>query len=307
MTVQGIIPQELELPRMPGVPRELLPAFSCDTHCHVFGPYERYPLRYQPSYAAPDAPVERYLGMLDTVGMDRGVLVQPAPYGTDPSALLAAIARRPEALRGVAVAEPGTSSKALQDLHAGGVRGLRFVEARDPSGRLLQGSVGFDSLDALIPAMAQAGLHAQVWGPREAHLAHLERMAGLGIPIVVDHMACLSPQRGLDDALMRLLQKLLRADRIWVKLSVCRVSGDAPNYADVRPFHDALFEANPDKVLWGSDWPYVRMGAGAPDVAALIDLAWRWLGDDQARRKVWVENPAKLYGYAGRKGKADGV
>jgi predicted TIM-barrel fold metal-dependent hydrolase len=297
MSDQAIIPEQLEAPRMPSVPRARLPAFSCDTHCHVFGPYERYPLRHPSSYAAPDAPAERYLEMLDTVGMGRGVLVQPAPYGTDPSALLAAVARRPAALRGIAVAEAGTGLAALQALYAGGIRGLRFVEARDKSGRLLQGSVGFDSIAPLASAMAQAGLHAQVWGPRETQLAHLERLADLGIPVVVDHMACLSPQLGLDDALMQLLLRLLRAGRIWLKLSVCRVSRAAPDYAELRPLHDALLAANPDRMLWGSDWPYVRMGADAPDVAALIDLAWRWFGDDPTRHKVWVDNPAALYGF----------
>lgn len=303
----SFVPQELDMPRMPGVPRARLPALSCDTHCHVFGPYARYPLRYASSYAPPDAPLERYLAMLDTVGMDRGVLVQPAPYGTDASALLAAVASRKGALRGVAVAEAGTSRQALRELCAGGIRGLRFVEARDPAGRLFAGSVGFDSLAALAPDMRELGLHAQVWGPREAHLAHLERMADIGVPVVVDHMASLSVQRGLDDPLLRLLLRLLREGRIWLKLSVCRVSTDTPGYEDLRPFHDALLAANVDRVLWGSDWPYVRMGSKAPDVAALIDLAWQWFGDEATRRKVWVDNPANLYGFEAKEEASHGV
>jgi len=77
-----------EMPRMPVAPRHALPALACDSHCHVFGPYDRFPLQHPSSYAAPDAPVDRYLRMLDTLGAARGVLVQPAPYGVNPSALL---------------------------------------------------------------------------------------------------------------------------------------------------------------------------------------------------------------------------
>ena len=53
-----------------------------------------------------------------------------------------------------------------------------------------------------------------------------------------------------------------------------------------------------DQVLWGSDWPFVRMGAAAPSADALVAVAQRWLGDDATRRKVWVDNPARLYGFA---------
>lgn len=297
MTNKGYIPDVLEQPRMPRAPQVTLPAFSCDTHCHVFGPYEQYPLQQPSSYAPPDAPAARYLKMLDTVGMDRGVLVQPAPYGTDPSAIIDAIALRKDTLRGVAVASSDATAQYLKSLHAAGIRGLRFVEARDPAGNLFAGSVGFDSIATLAPAMQEAGLHAQVWGPYDTYLNHLERLADLGIPLVIDHMASLVIDRGLQDPVFKLILKLLQEGKLWMKLSVCRVSKNAPRYQDLRPFHDALLTANSDRLLWGSDWPYVRMGQSAPDVGELIDLAYAWLQDDETRHKVWVRNPEQLYGF----------
>jgi 2-pyrone-4,6-dicarboxylate lactonase len=302
MNLQSIIPDATQSPRMPTAPTVGLPVNSCDTHCHVFGPYQQFPLRQPSNYPPPDAPVDRYLEMLDSVGMTRGVLVQPAPYGTDATALLDAIAKRKRVLRGVAVADTQASLVDLRRLHEGGVRGLRFVEARDPSGNLFAGSVGFDSVRALAPLMKDAGLHAQVWGPYDSYREKLEPLTELGLDIVIDHMASLSAERGIDDPIFQMVLRLLKQDKVWIKLSVCRVSRQAPRYEDLRPFHDALLEANEDRVLWGSDWPFVRMGDTSPDVGRLIDLAHEWFGDDATREKVWVRNPEGLYGFEAARG-----
>ncbi|WP_313369883.1 amidohydrolase family protein [Achromobacter animicus] len=293
---RAYVPDSVETPRMPVTPRHPLPAGACDTHCHVFGPYERFPLQHPSSYAAPDAPAERYLRMLDTLGAARGVLVQPAPYGTNPDALLAAVAQGGERLRGIAVADPSATDAQLQALYDGGVRGLRFVEARDPAGNLFAGSVGFDQVATLAPRMKRFGLHAQLWAPCGTYLRHLPALAKLDLPLVIDHLGSLVPARGAADPVFQLLHGLLAEGRIWMKLTVCRV-GAAPDYENARGIHDAFTRANPDQVLWGSDWPFVRMGAAAPSADALVDLAHEWLGNDALRRKVWVDNPARLYGF----------
>lgn len=290
------VPDAVETPRMPVAPRQALPAQACDAHCHVFGPYDRFPLQHPSSYAAPDAAAARYLRMLDTLGAARGVLVQPAPYGTNPDALLDALAQGGDRLRGIAVADPSASDAQLRALHEGGVRGLRFVEARDPAGKLFPGSVGFDQIAALAPRMKQHGLHAQLWAPCDTYLRHLPALARLDLPLVIDHLGSLVPARGDRDPVFQLLRGLLADGRLWMKLTVCRV-GAAPDYENARFIHDAFTAANPDQVLWGSDWPFVRMGAAAPSADVLVDLAHRWLGDDALRKKVWVDNPARLYGF----------
>jgi predicted TIM-barrel fold metal-dependent hydrolase len=300
MTAHGeaapYIPATTETPRMPGRPCRVLPAHACDSHCHVFGPYDRFPLQHPSSYAAPDAPAARYLSMLDTLGAQRGVLVQPAPYGTDPAALLDALNQGQGRLRGVAVADPGVSDTQLQALYDGGVRALRFVEARDPAGRLFPGSVGFDQVAPLAPRMKQHGLHAQLWAPCDVYARHLPALARLGLPLVIDHLGSLVPARGPQDAVFQLLRGLLGDGAIWMKLTLCRV-GTAPDYADARYLHDAFTAANPDQLVWGSDWPFVRMGEKAPRADALLDLAWDWLGSDALHQKIWVDNPARLYGF----------
>ncbi|WP_313460212.1 amidohydrolase family protein, partial [Achromobacter sp.] len=250
-TASAYVPDHVEMPRMPAAPAQPLPPNACDTHCHVFGPYERFPLWHPSSYAAPDAPAARYLHMLNTLGAARGVLVQPAPYGTHPEALLDALAQGGERLRGIAVADPSVSDAQLRALYDGGVRGLRFVEARDPAGNLFPGSVGFDQVAALAPRMKHHGLHAQLWAPCDTYLRHLPALAKLGLPLVIDHLGSLVPARGEQDPAFQLLHSLLADGHIWMKLTLCRV-GSAPDYENARFIHDAFVAANPDQLLWGS-------------------------------------------------------
>src|SRR5262249_57305610 len=77
-------------------PKVSPPPNACDTHAHVFGPADRFPYAEDRSYTPPDAPLEKYLGMLDAVGFARGVLVQGSAHGRDNSAMLDALARQPE-------------------------------------------------------------------------------------------------------------------------------------------------------------------------------------------------------------------
>ena len=113
-------------PRPVSRPKEPLPPGACDTHAHVFGPSDRFPYADDRSYTPPDAPLEKYLGMLDTIGFARGVLVQGSAHGHDNAAMLDALRREPARLRGVAVADADVSPDDLRAWNAAGVRGLRF-------------------------------------------------------------------------------------------------------------------------------------------------------------------------------------
>jgi predicted TIM-barrel fold metal-dependent hydrolase len=238
--------------------------------------------------------------MLDRMGFDRGVLVQPAPYAFDCSALLDACARAPEWLRGIAVASADSTDATLQSLKHGGIRGLRFVEVPDPQGGgRYRGSVGFDELRALAPRMAAAELHAQLWADCARIAADAESLLSLGVPLVVDHIGRPDVARGANDPAFARLVALAAEGRVWVKLTVSRASKEFPDYGDVRPLHDALVAAAPHRLLWGSDWPHVRMGALTPDAGHLVDLFDRWIGHDAAlRQQILVDNPRGLYGFA---------
>lgn len=284
-------------PAMQLAPKTALPANACDAHAHVFGPFDQFPLAYASSYPPPNAPLNRYLEMLSTIGAARGVLVQPAPYGTYANAMIDALHRSDGRVRGIAVATADTDEAELQRLYDAGVRGLRFVEMRDQEGKKYKGSVGVEHIKTLAPALKRIGMHVQLWAPCQDYLRILPDLAPLGLTVVLDHMGNVQVERGIDDPSFRSLLNWLETGAIWIKLTVCRVS-KAPGYVDLKPFHDALVSVNSNRLIWGSDWPFVRMGAQSPDVGALIDLFNSWVPDPATRLKILVNNPALLYEFS---------
>lgn len=269
----------------------------CDSHTHVFAPPDAFPRHFATSYDPPPSGRARHLAMLDGNGADYGVIVQPAVYGTDPAVLLDALAAARGRLRAVAVADEGTGIDRLAELHRAGVRGLRFTEMRDPAGGgRYRGTVGLPALHALAPAMRQVGLHAQLWCPLDLVLAERAALRALGLPVVLDHMGCLDVAAGVGQPAFRTLLATLAEGWLWVKLTLCRVSRQPPPHDDVRPFHQALADAWPDRLLWGSDWPFVRLEP-VPEPRQMLDLFWRWTPDAAKARAILAGNPAHLYGF----------
>lgn len=284
--------------RQPSRPRRLPPAGAIDAHTHIFGPIERFPPVGAQSYPPPHAPYEAHAAMLATTGLSGGIVVQPGVYGQDCAALLDGLARSGGALRGIGVADDAMPDTTLENWNRAGIRGLRFVEVPDPrTGGRWAGSVGFDTLERMAPRLRELGWQAQLWADCETILAAAPMLRRLGIPVVIDHMARLQTARGVADPACQKLLSLLADGEVWVKLSLCRVSTQRPDYDDLRPFHDALVAANPGQLLWGSDWPHVNMGDAAPDVGHLLDLLDDWLGDDGLRQAILADNPRKLFGF----------
>ncbi len=289
---------DLEIPRTPSVPRRLPPPGACDTHAHVFGPFDRYPLAADRSYTPPLAPATAHLALLDRMGFARGVVVQASALGMDCSTLLDALDASGGRLRGIAVADPAATDAELEAMHRRGVRGLRFTEVTVPgTGQRYKGVIGFAELDRLAPRMRQLGWQAQLWAPCDTLAAELPRLLKLGLALSLDHLGYFDVSRGADDAAFRRVVAIAAAEGIWVKTAALRVSKAPPDYPDVRPFFDAWLHACPHRLTWGSDWPHVRMGAAAPDVGHLVDLFMSWVGDEALRQAILCHNPAAQYGF----------
>jgi hypothetical protein len=278
-------------------PQEPLPEGACDSHTHIFGPFDRFPLVHPPAFPAPLAPVAAHQAYWAQTGLDRALLVQPAHYGFDHSALVDALAACPNT-RGVALADGSTSPSVLEALAGAGVVALRFSDFPAPGGGVRPGSVSLSHLQALAPVMRELGLHAQIWAPAETIVERLPELRAVGIPVVLDHMGIPDPAKGVADAAFQQLLRAVADGTIWVKLSVCRVSQQGPGYADAEPFHRALVAAAPDRLLWASDWPFIRMDSGGPDVGLLLDRFTAWLdGDSGLRQRILVDNPEALFGF----------
>ncbi|MBR0784756.1 amidohydrolase family protein [Bradyrhizobium iriomotense] len=277
-------------------PSRALPPDACDAHSHVFGPFDRFPPIERSVYALPEASPEIHAAIRRAIGAARGVLTQPAPYANDPGAMLAAIAGAPQTLRGVAVTNDSIDDATLERWRAGGIVGLRFTEMRTPSGERYPGSVGFPALRALAPRMREIGMHAQLWANASQLAEHLPVLLRLGVPLVIDHMGTPDPREGPDGPAFARIVDLLADGALWIKLVICRLSAGGSDLARIRPLHDRLVERASHRLVWGSDWPYVRIQP-APDAGHFADLVQDWIQDAELIRRILVVNPAQLYDF----------
>jgi predicted TIM-barrel fold metal-dependent hydrolase len=283
-------------PRAPGF---RLPPQSCDTHAHICGPSARY--RYAPEriYTPPDAPMPAYRHMLDTLGVERAVLVQPSVYGTDNAAMLDVLAADQKRLRAVAVIAPDTPAAELERMHKLGVRGVRcnIVDVKEGKGRL-----PMEMLQALAGRIKPFGWHLEFLMHVD-EFPDLDRLLdGFPVDVVFGHLGYMrtidGKMQGLDAPGFAALLRLLKSGRAWVKLTgPYRISTGALPYADTTPFAQALTEAAPERIVWGSDWPHVMVKGAMPNDGDLASLLTAWVPDEKLREQVLVRNPAALYGF----------
>ncbi len=218
-------PRDVSRPKLPPPPD------ACDTHAHVFGPAERFAYAGDRSYTPPDAPLEKYLGMLDAIGFARGVLVQGSAHGRDNSAMLDALARRPDRLRGVAVADADIAPDDLREWNRLGVRGLRFNHFFRDGQLHYRGGVPLSVAERLAPVMTELGWHLQLWIDVKDLPETIPVLKSLGLPVVIDHMGRTDARAGTQTDGFQSLLRAVGEGWCWAKLSGAhRLSRNAPDY-----------------------------------------------------------------------------
>jgi len=271
------------------------PPGSCDAHCHVFGPADKFPYHPTRSYTPPDAPKEHLARLHKVLGIDRAVIVQASCHGPDNTAMIDAIATSGGRYRGVAIVDDDTSEKEYARLHEGGVRGIRFNFVKH-----LGGTPDLDVFERAVDRIRPLGWHLVLHLDAENILEHEDRFKRLPIPIVIDHMGRVQAKHGLDQAPFRKLLEFMKNDNCWVK--ICgpeRVSSAGPPFTDAAPFATRLVEAAPDRVLWGTDFPHPNIAGVMPNDGDLMDLLPLAVPDPALQQKVLVDNPMRLYGFTG--------
>ncbi|HET6492058.1 MAG TPA: amidohydrolase family protein [Burkholderiales bacterium] len=281
----------------PRRPKRLrLPAFACDCHAHVLGPAARYDYSPARVYTPPDCLLPDYRHMLKTLGVERAVLVQPSVYGTDNTAMLDAMKTDPAHLRGVAVVAEDIAESELKRMHDAGVRGVRvnIVDVKDRK----PGTLPLDVLKKLGQRVKPFGWHMEF-------LMHVDEFPDLDhtfadfpVDIVLGHLGYMRTDKGIAAPGFQALLRLVKSGRCWVKLTgPMRISTTALPYSDVTPFAHALTAANPERIVWGTDWPHVIIKGAMPNDGDLADLLSDWVPDAGLREQVLVKNPARLYGF----------
>jgi len=282
-----------------------VPPNSCDCHTHIFGDPKQFPLWSGRSYTPETALPAEMSALHRALHMARVVIVTPSVYGTDNSATLYGMKARRASARGVAVIDDHTSERDLDAMGAAGIRGIRLNLAA--SGQTT--AVARQLFQAAVVRMKSRGWHVQVYTNLAVISGIKDLVQSAPVPAVFDHFGGAQAAQGLEQPGFADLVELVRAGRAYVKISgAYRSSTQAPDYADVAPLAKALIAANADRVVWGSDWPHPAGAApGRPvtdvsppfqiDDGRVLNQLAVWAPEPAIRRKILVDNPARLYGF----------
>jgi predicted TIM-barrel fold metal-dependent hydrolase len=216
-------------PWRPAVPP---PRGAWDTHAHLFGPASKFPFAQGRGYTPPEAPAERYVALLDHLGLARGVIVQGNAHGYDNRIVLDALARHAARLRGVAITDARIAPATLREWHATGMRGLRFhLFAAGNQPNYVHG-VGLDIFEDFRAIMRELNWVMQVWCDWRVlpEMADTLRAAAADMPVVIDHMLNMPAERGIGDASFQTLLRLVGEGHVHAKVSApYRVSAQYPD------------------------------------------------------------------------------
>ena len=278
----------------PGKPRMVVPGPAWDCQIHLFGPAPRYAFDPESPYYSEDALPETAIVLQDRLGLAKSVVVSGGGYGLDYSHLEDTLTRFPDRFVGVIFPSASTTDAEFERLHKLGVRGIRFVSARRARNLPL--------IDPEIAARVKhLGWPIHFYPHGTDILEYADQLLALeSDKIVLDHFAAVPASGGLEQPALRKVLELLDTGRVWIKLSgPMRCTKEEPPYPSVTPIARALAQHAPDRMVWASDWPHVNMvGRTMPNDADLLDLVADWAPNAEDRRKILVENPARLYGGA---------
>jgi predicted TIM-barrel fold metal-dependent hydrolase len=283
-----------------------VPQGGCDCHVHVFGDPKKYPFFEGRSYSPEPASVDELRQLLSALRLQRVVIVQPSVYGTDNSCTLDGMRELGGRARGVAVIDDKTTDAQLDAMGKAGIRGIRLNLAtagiNDPSAARQR----FENAVARI--RNRGGWHIQINTQLPVIDALSQQLLASPVPIVIDHFGGAVAARGVDQPGFGALIILVRSGKAYVKISGSADSvSTQPDLADVAPLAQALVKANPQRILWGTNWPHpgsaATPGRKPTDLALhmrtddgkVLNLLPTWVPDAATRRLILTENPARLY------------
>jgi predicted TIM-barrel fold metal-dependent hydrolase len=280
-----------------------VPRNACDCHTHIFGPEDRFPFAANRKYTPGPASLADIAALHRALHIDRVVIVHPSTYGTDNAVTMDALRVLGARARGVTVIDGTTPKAELGRMHAVGVRGVRVN--LESYGETDPGIAG-ERLKRAAEQVAPLGWHVQTYTNLAVLSALHDAILDLPVTLVVDHFGRPKAALGPDQPGLAQLLDLLRRGKIYVKISAAYRISERSDYPDAAPIAKAMIAANPDRIVWGTDWPHPGTMEGnrdpsviepfrpEDDGAALNRLAG-WIRNEAELHKILVDNPARLY------------
>jgi predicted TIM-barrel fold metal-dependent hydrolase len=268
-----------------------------DSHAHIFTP--DMPLSGS-AWTRPDYgfTAEDYLRVLDAHGVHFGVIAGISIYGNYNDYMIEQLRRHPR-LRGTVNIDPLTDRYTLERMRADGVVGVRLQLAR----RRELPDLGDENYRLLLRRIADLNWHVHVALEGPSLPAVLPKLEASGVRIVLDHFGHPDPERGLDCEGFQALLRSVDKGSTWVKLSAgYRLTWQSqgtgtPDPKAMQLARDAagrlLKEVGPDRLLWGSDCPFVGHER-ALTFQDTLDSFREWVPSAQARRRI-SDTALKLY------------
>jgi predicted TIM-barrel fold metal-dependent hydrolase len=287
----------------PGTPVNFaVPPGACDCHTHIHGDPKVYPMFAGRTYTPEPALPEEMTRLHKALHMQRVVIVTPSIYGTDNTSSLYGMKARGANARGVAVIDHRTTESELDTMGQLGMRGIRLNFG---AGAVKDPAVGRQRFQAAAARMKARGWHVQVATNLAMISAIRDAVSASPVPVVFDHFGGAQAVLGTQQPGFADLVELVRSGKAYVKISAAyRSSKNGPDYADVAPLAQALIAANADRILWGTDWPHPNGAGGSVDRVSpffeiddgrLLNQLPVWAPDAAVRKKILVDNPARLY------------
>jgi predicted TIM-barrel fold metal-dependent hydrolase len=275
------------------LPKSKAPPNAADCHHHIYS--ARFQVDPNSTLRPGDASVADYHLLQKRIGTTRNVVVQPSTYGIFNDGLVESLAAFGPTARGVAVVNASVSDAELKRLDAAGVRGVRFNLAN------ATGVVSMDMAEPIAKRIAPMGWHIQFNMSADTTLAAKDILSRLPCAMVFDHLAHMPEPAGIAHPAFAVVVDLIQKGKAWVKLSGAYADTKVgpPTYADSTVVAQAYVKAAPERLVWGSDWPHPSEAVDKkPDDALLFDLLSVWAPDEGVRKRILVDNPVQLYGFA---------
>lgn len=294
------MPQAI-MPPPAQAPRERAPANACDAHVHLVAGLDEFALwdgrvEDPASYAEQSGPdldgwLELWRAQLETLGFSRGIIVHSILYGADNSVTVEAVRRMGDGFKGVGLLQDGASEADVAQMAAWNMAAVRLNYVHG-------GVLSWEGVQTMAPMLKDHGLHVQMLMHAHQHMDELAAgVRALPVDICFDHIGWPDLSLGPQHHGVQTLCQLLSEGKTWVKLSALYRMCAAP-YDAADEIVAALVAANPERCLWGSDWPHLMLAdASMPVAAELLDALHRVVTDEATRHRILVSNPATLYGF----------
>jgi len=279
----------------PHAPRFKLPPGACDTHLHVYGPFDRYPLVAERGYDPdPHSTLHDYLRTHGALGLERAVIVTGSGNGTNNRITLDALKHMNGTFKGLALLDPAVSDAHLRELKDSGFSGFRIKT----NGR---GGLSFDQSKKMIERSAGFDWHVEFMSQSMAEvIATVPFLNSLKVPYMFDHVAHAEPgMKSEDKEFAELLRILKNDEQAWINLySFYQLSESGPpDYRDMLEVIQSLVANRSDNIVWGSNWPHGGVRVPMPDDGDLLDFLLAAVPDEKQRNAILADNPARLYGW----------